>query len=209
MNRRFILRLGLLAPFLFVFTVILGGALRPGYSHMTDTMSELFSPGSPNRLLLSALYALYGISYSVFGLGLLQFVQERGEFKTIGKTAAIAFISVGVLNVLTATVFPQDAWGSVPTFPGMMHMYLSGVISLLSILYTVLFGIWFQRLGFARFYLTYSIATVIGAVLAAGWFVASYGSALMGISERVAALMGFQWTVVLAGLVLKQSADAS
>ena len=209
MSRRMVFRLGLLAPFILVFTVILGGALRPGYSHVSDTMSELFSPGSPNRLLLSAFYTLYGISISVFGFGLLQFVQDRGEFKTIGKTAAMAFISVGVLNILTATVFPQDAWGSFPTFPGTMHMILGGVVSLLSILYTVLFGIWVQRLGFAKFFTTYSIATVIGAVIAAGWFVASYGSALMGISERVAALIGFQWTVIFAGILLNHCADAT
>jgi hypothetical protein len=52
MNRRMFYLLGLLAPFIFIFTVILGGALKPGYSHVTDTMSELFSPGSPNRLFL-------------------------------------------------------------------------------------------------------------------------------------------------------------
>jgi hypothetical protein len=203
MDRRVFYLLGLFAPILFAFTAILGGALRPGYSHVTDTVSELFSPGSPNRLLLTVLHTLFAIFLSLFGFGLLQFVQSKGKSKRIGIVAASAFISVGILNILTATVFPQDAWGSTPTFFGEMHIILSGVISLLSILYMLLFGVWFHRAGIATFFRTYSMATVAAAVPTAGWFAASVGSPLMGISERAAILVGFQWTFLLAVMVLK------
>jgi hypothetical protein len=37
----------------------------------------------------------------------------------------------------------------------------------------------------------------------AGWLTASFGSPLMGIAERVVALVGFQWTFLLAVLALK------
>jgi hypothetical protein len=113
------------------------------------------------------------------------------------------FILVGILNTLTATVFPQDPWGSTPTFYGEMHIIISGVLSVLSILYMILFGVWFHRTGIATFFLTYSIATITGVVLTAGWFMASFGSPIMGISERVTILVGFQWTVLLAVIVLK------
>jgi hypothetical protein len=203
MNRRVFYLFGMFAPILFVFTSILGGALRPGYSHATETVSELFSPGSPNRLLLTVLHTLYAISFSVFGFGLLQFVRSKGESKRLGTAAALAFVSVGILSILTATVFPQDAWGSTPTFFGEMHMIVSGVISLLSIVYMLLFGLWFHRTGLATFFRTYSLATAAVAVLAAGWFAASTGGPLMGLSERVAILVGFQWTFVLAVVVLR------
>lgn len=203
MNRRVLYLFGLLAPLLFVFTAVLGGALRPGYSHVTETVSELFSPGSPNRLLLTTLHTLYAISFSLFGLGLLRFVQNRGECKRIGIVAAFAFISVGILSILTATVFPQDAWGSTPTFTGEMHMIISGVIALPSVLYMLLFGVWFHHTGIATFFRTYSIATVVAVVLATAWFAVSMGGPLMGIAERVTILVGFQWTFVLAIVVLK------
>ena len=203
MNRRVFYLLGLFAPILFVFTAILGGALRPGYSHVADTVSELFSPASPDRPLLTVLHTLYAISFSLFGFGLLQFVQNKGKFKRIGIVAALAFISVGILSILTATVFPQDAWGSTPTFFGEMHMIISGVISLLSILYILLFGVWFHRTGITTFFRTYSMATVAAVVLTAGWFAVSIGGPLMGISERVTILVGFQWTFLLAVMVLK------
>lgn len=206
-NRRTIRRifylLGLFAPILFVFTAILGGALRPGYSHVTETISELFSPGSPNRLFLSGLYALFGVCLALFGYGLVLFVQHIGKFKRMGTVAAFAFILVGLLSISTATVFPQDARGSTPTFFGEMHNNIHGVISLLSILYIVLFGIWFHRTGIAPFFRAYSFATVAAVVLSAGWLMASFEGPLMGISERVTALIGFQWTFLLAILALK------
>jgi hypothetical protein len=203
MNRRIFYLFGLFAPFLFVFTAILGGALRPGYSHITDTVSELFSPGSPNRFLLIILHTTFAVLLTLFGVGLLRFVQDTGKFKTIGSTASLDFILVGILNILTATIFPQDAWGSTPTFYGEMHIIISGVLSVLSILYMILFGVWFHRTRIATFFLPYSIAIVTVVILAAGWFMASFGSPIMGISERAAILVGFQWTVILAVIVLK------
>jgi hypothetical protein len=203
MNRRVFYLFGLFAPFLFVFTAILGGALRPGYSHITDTVSELFSPGSPNRFLLIILHTTFAVLLTLFGVGLLRFVQDTGKFKTIGITASLDFILVGILNILTATIFPQDAWGSTPTFYGEMHIIISGVLSVLSILYIILFGVWLHRTRIATFFLPYSIATVTVVIPTAGWFMASFGSPIMGISERVAILVGFQWTVILAVIVLK------
>lgn len=195
--------MGLFAPFLFIFTAILGGALRPGYSHASETVSELFSPGSPNRLLLTTLYTTFAIFLTLFGLGLLRFVREAGKSNAIGITASLTFILAGILNILTGTIFPQDAWGSTPTIYGEMHMNLSGVISILSFIYMILFGIWFHRTRIAPWFLMYSIATVIGVFVTAGWFMASYSSPIMGLSERVAILIGFQWTLLLALTVLK------
>jgi hypothetical protein len=207
MTRRKTYLIGLAAPFIFILTVILGGALRPGYSHMTDMMSELFSPGSPNRLLLSGLYTLFGIALSAFGYGLLRFVQDDGRFTRIGGSGAVAFIAVGVLSILSATLFPQDPWGSIPTLRGQLHIALHGIISILSLIYMVLFGFWFRRTGIAQTFFVYSMVTVVGAAIGAGWFMASYGGPLMGLSERVAALVGFQWTSLLAITVLKNDLE--
>jgi hypothetical protein len=210
MNRRTLYLFGLLAPVLFVFTAILGGLLRPKYSHITDTVSELFSPGSTNRWPLTLLYILFSVSLSVFGLGLLKFVHHVGEYKRIGGWGAYIFILVGALNILTATVFPQDPWGAIPTFPGEMHQIVSGIISLLSILYMLLLGIWIHKVGKSKLFLPYSLATIAGAIISGAWFATSVGDPMMGIAERAAIMIGFQWILVLSFLALdfdKQSAS--
>jgi hypothetical membrane protein len=204
MNRRTPYLFGLIGPILFIFTAMLGGFLRPGYSHTADTVSELFSPGSPNRILLSTLYLSFGISLILFGLGLLKFVRYHGKHKRIGSWAAYIFILVGMLNLLTATIFPQDPWGSQPTFTGEMHKIVSGIITILSFIYMLSFGTWFRRTGIANFFWYYSLATIACSVLAAGWFVANVGGPLMGVSERLAILVGFQWTITLSLLVINK-----
>ncbi len=198
MNRRLLSMCGMMAPVVFVFTAILGGAMRPGYNHLSDTLSELFSPGSPNRLLLSTLHTVFGLLLVLFGIGVLRFVRESGQSMRTGTVGAVLFIAMALLNVATATVFPQDAWGSPPTFPGRMHIALSGVAGLVSMLSMLLIGIWLNRTGMFPGFAAYSFATVAAAIVATGFFAANYGKPMMGLTERIAALVGFQWTFTLA-----------
>ncbi len=202
MIRRFLSTCGLVAPLLFVFTTVLGGALRPGYSHLSDTISELFSPGSPNKPLLDTLHAIYALLLVLFGIGILQLVRCSTRARRVGMAGASLYITMGLVSMLTATAFPQDPWGSTPTFAGQMHMYLHGVISLLTIVTMILIGIWFQRANGLSWFLIYSLITVGVVIVAAGFYMANQDRPLMGLTERIAGLLGFQWTFVLALLML-------
>ena len=207
MNRRNLYFFGVFAPVIFILTAILGGLLRPGYDHISDTVSELFTVGSPNRLLLSALYLLFSICLMLFGIGLNKYVCSHKLHQRLGSAAAKLFILVGILNILTATVFPQDPWGSPPTFPGEMHQMVSGIITIFSLIYMQFFGIWFHRTGISRFFWIYSLATILLAAISAVWFFISVDTPWMGLAERAAILIGFQWTFTLAVLVLNNDPD--
>jgi hypothetical protein len=189
---------GITAPLLFVFMAILGGAIRPGYSHIADTVSELFSPGSPNKLPLDILYTIFAILLILFGFGIVQLVQKTNTYTRIGIIGASLFIAMGCLNVMTATIFPQDAWGSTPTFAGEMHKQISGVIGLLSVFSMLLIGIWFIRTGISSRFGIYSFFTIGLVVISTVLFMANTGSPIMGLTERVTILIGFQWTFTLA-----------
>ena len=198
MNRRFLALCGMIAPVLFVFTAILGGALRPGYSHISDTVSELFSPGSPNKPLLDTLHTLYALLLTLFGVGLLGFVRRRDRSTRIGEIGAVLWIAAGVVSVATATVFPQDPWGSPATFPGQMHLALTGVVGLLSLLGMAALGTWFNRVRLFPGFRTYTWITIGAVIVSTVIFIANVGGPLMGLTERILALTGFQWTFTLA-----------
>ena len=198
MNQRFLSMCGVIAPVLFVFMTILGGVIRPGYSHISDTVSELFSPGAPNKLLLDPLHTICALLLTLFGIGVLQFVRRSERSTRIGKLGASLFIAMGLVSVTTATIFPQDAWGSPPTFPGEMHKIMSGVVASLTILSMLLIGIWSNRAEIFPGFEPYSFVTVGVVVLSAGFFVANLGSPIMGLAERITILVGFQWTFILA-----------
>jgi hypothetical protein len=188
----------MVAPWWFVFMAILGGAIRPGYSHITNTVSELFAPGSPNKSFLDILHTIFAVLLILFGIGLLMFFKRVKQLKRTGQVGASLFILMGCVSVITATIFPQDPWGAPATFTGEMHKLLSGVIGLLSMLSMLLIGIWFVRTKTSPGFGVYSFITIGLVVISAGLFAASMGSPIMGLAERITALVGFQWTFTLA-----------
>jgi hypothetical protein len=198
MKRRILFICGMVAPWWFVFLTILGGAIRPGYSHISDTISELFAPGSPNKLFLDVLHAIFAVLLILFGIGLLQFFQGAKRLKRIGLVGASLFILMGCVSVATATIFPQDPWGTTVTINGEMHMLLSGVVGLLSIFSILLIGIWFYRIKTSPRLGIYSFVTIGLIVISTGLYAVSVGGPIMGLTERIAALVGFQWTFTLA-----------
>ncbi len=207
MQRRYLLLSGVIAPVWFLLMTILGGALRPGYSHLADTVSELFAPGSPNKPLLDGLHAVFAMLLIGFGIGILQYVRASGRPARSAMAGARLYLAMGVLSLATATVFPQDAWGSPATFAGQMHKVLSGIIGLLGILSFILIGTWLDRAGIAAGFATYSWLTAGASVLAAVFFALNVGGPLMGLAERAAALAGFQWTFVVAFKMLTANSE--
>lgn len=198
MNQRLLSLCGVIALVLFVFMTILGAAIRPGYSHIADTVSELFSPGSPNKPMLDTLHTIFTLLLVLFGIGVLQFVRRSERPTRMGMIGASLFIAMGLVSISTATIFPQDAWGSPPTFRGQMHMILSGVVGLLSILSMLFIGFWLTRAGYFPGFGIYSLITVAVVILCAGFFAVQMGTPIMGLAERITILAGFQWTFTLA-----------
>jgi hypothetical protein len=48
MNQKTLYLCGMFVPSAYIIMYLLGEALRPGYSQITHSVSELPSPGSPN-----------------------------------------------------------------------------------------------------------------------------------------------------------------
>ena len=104
---------------------------------------------------------------------------------------------------------PSICLGFCPTFPGKMHEILSGVVGLLGILYMLLLGIRLNRAEIFPGFGTYSFISIGVVVLSAGFFIATLGSPLMGITERITILVGFQWTFILALWMFSRKGYAS
>jgi len=197
MTLRILSLCGMLSPVIYVFMTILGGALRPGYSHISETVSELFSPRSPNKRLLDALSTSSAVLNTLFGIGVLQFVWGSEHSEAVGWIGAGLIILGGVVNIATATVFPQDAWGSPTTFPGQMHKILVGLLALLSILSTLLLGIWLNGADIFPGFGTYSFITFAFIVMMGGFAAMKLGSPIMGLTERITVVVVLQWTFIL------------
>jgi hypothetical protein len=195
---------GLLVAPSYVFLYVLGGALRPGYSHISNSVSGLLSPGAPNKITLGTIQVAYALLHVLFGLGVLGVVRGSPNGALSGYVGAWTIVALGAATIGTA-VFPQDAEGTPATTPGRIHKVLVfAVLIPASILSTLLIGLWSKQVGFLSGFDVYSFATV-GAIVVMG----AIGSAAVktryaGLSERVAALVTHQWLLVLALRLLLQ-----
>lgn len=158
---------GMAIPVLYIIMYLLGGALRPKYSHISNSVSELLSPGAPNRLLLMIIQIIYALLHIVFAFGVLWFVRGSGYHQVLGSIGAWLIFALGIATFGTV-VFPQDAKGTPETMAGQLHKILvfGGLIPF-SVSSTLLLGIWFRLIDLYPGFDVYSFITV-GAVIVMG-----------------------------------------
>jgi hypothetical protein len=198
MNHKILYVCGLLVPFAYILLYILGGALRPGYSHLAHSVSELLSPGSPNKPLLDGINVTFALLYTLFGIGVLQFVMTSDHNTLLGRIGAGLIIAVGVASIGSA-IFPQDVTGTPATLAGKLHLiFVFGFQIPGAILSTLLIGVWSHKTGMLPGFSTYSyISTglIVLSGIAAG---PSLGTPILGLVERLSALVVHQWVFFLA-----------
>jgi len=186
---------------------IVGGEMRPGYSHTYHAVSELLEAGAPNKLLLDNLLSLSNILGVLFGFGIFKLVQKSQTKRLAGVLGAASIIVIGVLGLLTALFFPMDPRNVSLTFPGLMHLITVGVMSILSITATFLLASWLKIQTDYSKYGTYSyisaIIILLSGILAA--VAAIKESPIMGLAERVTIGASLQWTFFLALKMYKTS----
>ena len=187
---------GLLIGPSYVLLYVLGGAFRERYSHIANSVSELLSPGAPNRAGLVVIQVLYALMHVLFGLGVLDVVRDSSA-SLLGALGGWVIVAIGAATIGTA-IFPQDAEGTPSTWQGQIHKVLVfGVLVPASILSTLLIGLWSRHVSLRGFDI-YSFATV-GAIAVMGALGgAAVKTRFAGLSERVAALVTHQWLFVLA-----------
>lgn len=198
MNQKILFFCGLLVPFMYIFMYILGGALRPGYSYIADSVSELLSPGAPNKKLLNVLNITFALLYLLFGIGVLNFVMASEHNVLVGRIGAGLIIAVGVASIGSA-IFPQDATGTPRTLLGTLHLiFVFGFQIPGAILSTLLIGIWMNQVGIFPGFATYSFIST-GVIVLSGILAGpTMGTPIMGLVERISALAVHQWIFFLA-----------
>lgn len=202
MLRNFLFICGMLIPIIYISMYLLGGALRPGYNHISDSVSELLTTGAPNKPLLVVIQVIYALLYVLLGLGVFLFIQSTPDNALIGLIGTWMIIALGFVTIGTA-IFPQDATGAPATVQGQVHKILvfGGLIPL-SILSTLLIGLWSRRTAMFPLFDIYSFITVGAIVIMGGVGGATAETQFAGLVERIAAVVTQQWLFVLALMLL-------
>lgn len=213
MKTKSLMLAGILAPLVYVGTVILGGLLRPNYSHIAQPVSDLVASGAPNKSLLDPLFGLYNLLTIGFGIGLWRRVRAERDSgrQTIGMIGAVMLLLEGLFGIITL-FFPEDA-GSIAeaTSIGKLHIVFAGLSSLTTMLTMLLMGFWFRSVARLRGSGVYSFISLLVVFVSGGMAAAGVAthSPIGGLLERLTIGGFMQWTFVIAlRLYRGNSADA-
>ena len=200
MMKKILMMCGLGAALIYTGTVILGGMIRPEYSHLKEAISELVADGAPNRLLLSSLFLVYNALVSLFGLGLFLKALSHPRGRVLGIAGSLVLmLLVGISGVLMELAFPQDPGGLPTTFAGTMHIVMAGVASLGTMAAVLLLGLWFRNFPELKKHAVYSLVSVAVIFVSGGFTAAAMANQFtyFGILERVTIGTFIVWLFVM------------
>jgi hypothetical protein len=190
---------GITAAVVYAGTVVLGGLLRPGYSHIAMTISELVAEGAPNRALLSSSFLVYNLLVSLFGMGLFLKVNSYAHGRITGTIGSLTLVAVGVAGILMELAFPQEPGGTAATFAGRMHFVMAGVASLGTMVAILMLALGFRNIAELKGHVKYSLISVALIFLSGGMTAAAMAnqSSLFGLIERITIFTFILWVFVM------------
>ena len=201
MNQKTISIFGIIAPIIFVVTIVVGGLITPGYSHLSQSISELVISGAPNKLYLDISFSINYVLSCIFGFGLFSVFRSKAS-PLNSSTGLVGFVILGVIAVLSflsSNFFTMNLPGTPPTTSGTIHLILVGLESIGSMVAILLVGLWFRRVGSSG-HSIYSIVTLL-IVFATGIMTlvaTTQGSSYVGLSERLTIGAFALWSFVIA-----------
>jgi hypothetical protein len=202
MKYRFLLLGGALAPAVYVAAVTLGGLIQPGYSHLSQAVSELTARGAPNKNFLDIFFIVYNLLLVAFGIGLGAIVRSSGtkKEKTSGIIGTLILIIIARLGLVMIIFFPRDPTGAPLTTAGNMRTLLTIIATLGTMVVILLLGLWFRSHPRLRGFSKYSLVTFIVVFVAGGITAASAatGGSLLGLVERLTVGAYIQWLFVVS-----------
>ncbi|HEY41061.1 MAG TPA: DUF998 domain-containing protein [Dehalococcoidia bacterium] len=119
---RYLAVCGVLAPVAIISFVLMGASVTPGYSHITDTISKLASPGAPHPEWMNAGFISYGVLMICLSFAVRRCLPQRA-----GNTAVWLMIVIHGVGIILAAVFPYDLSiiDGIHSVEGILHHLVS------------------------------------------------------------------------------------
>lgn len=128
--------LGIVAFLSYTAAVVFSPLAYPGYHWMAQAVSDLSAANAPSLRLWNQLSSLYSVCTLVCAMMVCAGIQERGS-KTL-RLGIYLFTAMEWISAVGFTMFPLTDSGYAGTFQDQMHIFLTIIVVLLSIISLVL-----------------------------------------------------------------------
>jgi len=206
MLRRVLLTCGLLSSLLYLGTDVIGGLLYPGYSFLSQAISELGAIDAPSKPFVDPLFLIYNVLALAFGVGVLREAAGRERRLQITGALLIGYGAVGVVTICMPAVFAMRQRGTANLATDAPHIALTSVFVVLLLL-AIGIGAFALGRGF-RLYSLATLVTIIGFIALTVPYAARLAAGKptlgLGIVERIGVYLWLAWVAVLGTSVLRR-----
>jgi len=174
--------LGLIGVIFYFLHVIFGSLLYEGYNPMAQAISDLTAKDSPSRniaMLFSIIYGIFTVIFSTYFF--VYFKQKINKCVTFG---AGFFCIMNFISFFGYTFFPLSKAGYAGTFQDKMHMVVTVLVVIFTIISLVLFIIGFFRTDNHKIIGTISLCVFI-LLLTGTMLINILPTEYFGIAERI------------------------
>jgi Protein of unknown function (DUF998) len=212
MKRKILLVCGVVSSLLYVAMTVFVAMQWPGYSSVSQTISELSAIGAPTRSLWVLPGAFYTVLVTAFGWGVWKSAGPVRALRIAGGLI-VAYGALGLVWPFAPMHLREVLAAGGGTLSDTMHIVLASVTVLLMLL-----AIGFASTALGKRFRLYSIASLaILATFGALTFLDAPGVAAnlptpwLGVWERINVGVFLLWVVVLAVTLLrvKDAADVT
>lgn len=194
-NMRLLLMAGVAVPILYFANLLINSLLYPGYSHVTQYVSELGAPEAPYRALFNSGVILVGAAGFAAGFGFFFAARRLGGNRVLAALAGL-FLSLWGIAIVMAGMFP---------IPDERHGAYGLGIGLQLVPLLLALALWRRRnlRGLCLFLLAVFVVTNIffAIMMGAGELVTR---ANVGLWQRGNVLAGIPWIGIAAYLLLRE-----
>lgn len=200
---------GALSALVYVAHVVLGGILWEGYSHLTQTISELTADGAPSAGLLRVFTTTYGILALVFALCLV-IVLRKFRAKHAAVVGAALLLIMEFASLVGYGLFPLRG-GTEMDPENLGHLIVTGIVVLCTISSVLLIGLGLVKTPGFKALGVFSIVCAGVIVVSGGMTPVAIAKELPigGLIERINIFTLQTWIFVLSLVLLRRRSIAS
>lgn len=189
---------GAVSAVIYAAHVVLGGLLWTGYSHMTQTISELTADGAPNAALLRGFTTVYGVLAIIFAAWAIFALRKAGAKKTAIVGAVLLFI-MEFASLVGYGFFPLRG-GTEMDPENMGHLIVTGIVVLCTISSVLLVGLGLVKSPGLRVLGVFSLICAVMIVVSGGMTPVALANHLTvgGLLERLNIFTLQTWVFVLS-----------
>jgi len=174
--------LGIFSVILYFLHVILGEIFYEGYNPLAQAISDLTASNSPSKNIARPFSTLYGICAVTFSVGFFAYLRNK-----INKAVTVSSFIFCIMNTISFfgyTFFPLSESGYAGTFQDKMHLIVTVLVVLLTIVSLVLYSVGFFRAKRHKWLGIISISTLL-ILMAGAMLINIMPKEYFGVAERI------------------------